>query len=435
MYCVKCGKILESNDRFCSGCGTVNPDFYVNSSNNINGPDITGGTTSGQNSGFTTNNNGRTYSSGSNIQYGQTISPYAGDMPSSGSSAAQNIPPVYSSEGNTAVGFTDNSAAFSGSKPANNNGKKKMPVSAAIALALSGIIGVTCLAGFIGYSRTRSHTYVNRSNSVSHNIERPEKYDFNPLNNIKRPETIWETDEIKISTCNIMHPYDSSRYAELQLKLENKTNQKLQVRTKKVLINGCDTDSYFSSILEAGNTETDEISIYINKLNELNIENINNIDLWFEVEDENYDTAAASDRITIETNNETADNIYSGPEKMLYDENGIKIGYYGKEYVNDYNNDVYLKFYYENAGDLNVDFKIDSMSINGEMIKIYEHDLLYSKSKGVFDIRVDEDKLKEIKVKDIDDIDDILFTVKGYEESSYGETVFSADDLYTKTPD
>ena len=163
---------------------------------------------------------------------------------------------------------------------------------------------------------------------------------------------------------------------------------------------------------------------------EMNIENINSIDLWFETENSNYTKVETSDRITVETKNTKTNDIYKGPENMLYNKDGIKIGYFGKEYTSRYNDSIYIRFYYENDKDINVDFDIDSLKINGKEASPYDHAVVYSGSRGIYDVYIYGSKLDKLKIKDIDDIRDIVVSITGTEQGSR-EVIFETGDLYT----
>ena len=175
-------------------------------------------------------------------------------------------------------------------------------------------------------------------------------------------------------------------------------------------------------------------------IEKLNIENINNIDLWFETEDkEDYRVIETSDKITVETKN-TADNEPFAPDVILYEENGIVIGYHGTEYASRYDNALNIEVYYENNTDKIIDFDLDSMQINGKDINPYEHAELYPNSKGIFDFWLSEEKLKKINVDSIEDVDDIVFSVEGTHQAedaethrSKTETVFTTGPLSVST--
>ncbi|MBP0961190.1 MAG: zinc ribbon domain-containing protein [Oscillospiraceae bacterium] len=442
LYCMKCGKPLDSNTRFCSGCGTQNPNFdYDPYTPGINPPPAGYNSDAGYpgdpgypgNAGYA-GGSGYANASGYTAASAQTVSPYADDlMPNGQANAAQNnIPPVYSPESQNAVGFANSGTpvqpapdmnGINGKKAGKNNKAAIIGISAATIMA---IVGLT-----VGGAWITRHTENSDRMDASYTDEYELKeYDFNPLNNIKEPEVIWETDSVKISTRNIIHDYPTSSNAKLQLQVENKTDDKLIVRTDKVLINGCDLESSFYSSLDAGNINTSDVYIDLDKMAEMNIENINSIDLWFETENSNYTKVETSDRITVETKNTKTNDIYKGPENMLYNKDGIKIGYFGKEYTSRYNDSIYIRFYYENDKDINVDFDIDSLKINGKEASPYDHAVVYSGSRGIYDVYIYGSKLDKLKIKDIDDIRDIVVSITGTEQGSR-EVIFETGDLYT----
>ena len=225
LFCMKCGKPLDSKTRFCSGCGSQNPNFdYDPYTPGINPPPAgyngEAGFNGGQNYDPNPVNNqsfARNTAQGVTPQsYGQTISPYADDpVPNAQAKAAQNsVPPVYTAENANAVGFVnpgtpapDNNGSINNTNinGIKNNKKTGHIVAAGIAVMIAAIAGITIAGAKIGQQIGRGPSPRNHSYSDNYT---PKEYTFNPLNNIKEPEVIWETDTVKVSTLNIIH--DSS---------------------------------------------------------------------------------------------------------------------------------------------------------------------------------------------------------------------------------
>ncbi len=457
LFCMKCGKPLDSKTRFCSGCGSQNPNFdYDPYTPGINPPPAgyngEAGFNGGQNYDPNPVNNQsfarNTAQSVTPQSYGQTISPYADDpVPNAQAKAAQNsVPPVYTAENANAVGFVN-----SGTPAADNNGsinntningiknnkKTGHIVAAGIAVMIAAIAGITIAGAKIGQQIGRGPSPRNHSYSDDYV---PKEYTFNPLNNIKEPEVIWETDTVKVSTLNIIHDSSFSSSAKLQLQIENKSDNDILVRTDKVLINGYDVNASVYETVSKKSTVSDSVYIDLDTLEKLNIENINNIDLWFKTENKaDYNVAETSDKITVETKN-TADNELFEPDTILFDHDGVRVGYYGTEYSGHYDNSMNIEVYFENNTDKIIDFDLDSFKINGKDIKPYQHTVLYPESKGIFDFWLSEEKLKTIRIDSVEDIDDIVFSVKGTHQTEDAEThrpktetVFNTGDLKVST--
>ena len=118
LFCMKCGKPLDSKTRFCSGCGSQNPNFdYDPYTPGINPPPAGYNGEAGFNGGQNydpnpMNNQNFARNTAQDVtpqSYGQTISPYADDpVPNAQAKAAQNsVPPVYTAENANAVGFVN----------------------------------------------------------------------------------------------------------------------------------------------------------------------------------------------------------------------------------------------------------------------------------------------------------------------------------------
>lgn len=452
LFCMKCGKPLDSKTRFCSGCGSQNPNFdYDPYTPGINPPPAgyngEAGFNGGQNYDPNPMNNqsfARNTAQGVTPQsYGQTISPYADDpVPNAQAKAAQNsVPPVYTAENANAVGFVnpgtpapDNNGSINNTNINGIKNKKKTGhiVAAGIGVIFAVVTGIimasNAIAGQLGLDHDPSPRDLNNKGDYV-----PTEYTFNPMNNLKEPGVIWETDNVKISTMNIIHDSSFSSSAKLQLQIENKTAQDIRIGADNILINGYDTNDYLSQSVSAGSTATGDVYIDLDTLEKLNIENINTIDIWFEVEDKSWDTIETSDKITIETRN-TADNEPYVPDVILYEEDGIVIGYHGMEYYDRYSNDINFEFYYENNTDIPICFKTSSFGINGESVKGYDdRPILYPGTGGIFKTRVKEEELKKIKADYIEDIDKIVISVDGTEENNFTEHVFTTDPLVVTT--
>ena len=518
---MKCGKPLDSNDRFCSGCGAQNPNFDFDPyTPGINPPPSdynyeTGYTADdprnaghpgyGGNPGYAGNPGypgdpgdpgdpgyAGDYATGSGYsaeQTGaQTVSPYMQPQ-----NYQADMPQTYTPESANAVGFVNSGTPAkteagnknnNGGKNNNNiknknknsnnnqnnkrNGNNNNPnnrnnnqsnnsnrnntintnknnnnkrdnkkdnlkivagLGVIFAVATGIIVFSNALAGQLGLDHEPSPRDLNnRGDYVA------KEYTFNPMNNLKEPEVIWETDNVKISTMNIIHDSSFSSSAKLQLQIENKTAQDIRMGTDNILINGYDTNAYLSESVSAGGTTTGSVYIDLDTLEKLNIENINTIDIWFDVEDKSWDTIETSDKITIETRN-TADNEPYVPDVILYEEDGFVIGYHGMEYYDQYSNDINFEFYYENNTDNPVCFKTSSFEINGESVKGYDdRPILYPGTGGIFKTRVKEEELKKIHADYIEKIDRIVVSVDGgTDKYSFKEPVFTTDPLVVTT--
>ncbi len=488
LYCMKCGKPLDSNDRFCSGCGAQNPNFDFDPyTPGINPPPSdynyeTGYTADDpRNAGHPGYTGDTGYSAEQNGA--QTVSPYMQPQ-----NYQADIPQAYTPESANAVGFVNSGTPAkteAGNKNNNNsknrnknnnnrNGKNNNPgnrnnnrnnnnqsnnqsnrnnnintnknnnnkrnnkkdnlkivagLGIIFAVATGIIVFSNALAGQLGLNHEPSPRDLNnRGDYVA------KEYTFNPMNNLKEPEVIWETDNVKISTMNIIHESSFSSSAKLQLQIENKTAQDIRVGSDNILINGYDTNDYLSQSVSAGSTTTGSVYIHLDTLEKLNIENINTIDIWFDVEDDSWDTIETSDKITIETRN-TADNEPYVPDVILYEEDGFVIGYHGMEYYDQYSNDINFEFYYENNTDNPVCFKTSSFEINGESVKGYDdRPILYPGTGGIFKTRVKDEELKKIHADYIEKIDRIVVSVDGgTDKYSFKEPVFTTDPLVVTT--
>lgn len=187
MYCEKCGRALENNDRFCSGCGSVNPDFPFDQ----NGQLRQNGQFPG-NSGFG-NAQEQPYMNGN-----QTFSPYQNSP-----EFQQNIPPVYEqAENGHQLGFAQNNdIGISGNGPEMPaKTRKKNRNSAQLAVGIIAVLVVipAVISAAAAVFRTTRDVHDSPTVTINKNIpdidipdiNEPDTYLFNAMNNIKEPEVI-----------------------------------------------------------------------------------------------------------------------------------------------------------------------------------------------------------------------------------------------------
>lgn len=426
MYCVKCGKALEINDRFCSGCGTVNPDFPA------------AGNTQGS-AGFTSNQGqpyieqppfGQPYAQ--KPGYGQTVSPYQNQPDAN---AYQNIPPVYTpDEQGAAVGFTQQNI------PVNPNEGPEIPakskksgragtVAACIAAFLAcGVIGFASVMAFKTSDVKKTPNITIKTNTVE-NL-RPE-YTFNAMNNIKEPEVILDNEYITVTTQNIVHQGEFYSSAQLQLLIKNKTDTDLRIHSDEFSVNGYEFNGSLSSSLPAGKSSVEEVYIDLKDMARYGIENINTMTLVISAEESGtYEDLFVSDILTIETRNTATDAAYE-PAELLYDKDEIKIGYDSIDY--DYSDSPYLHLYIENNTDIPMDFSLNDLSFNDKMINAGMYQTVYPGGKRITSTYINKENLKKYKLTDLEDIKNIEFTVKGTQKGDYKE-IFSTGPLKAENP-
>lgn len=386
MYCEKCGRFLEDDDRFCSGCGKVNPDFperYADPSVNQFG-------------GYQYQNQNYKTAGPENYQNFQTAQP----------------------DENANVGFYNNNyaAPVNGPEVRNKSGsnKKTALIIAAMAFVLTSAFAIGIIS-----SVAENNKHNNRETPVNQNIvverNEEENYYFSPDNRIEQ-QVLMENDDVKI-TANKLSVFGSfTQSMELEIEIENKSSQALVVRTDGMSVNDCMVDPIFFADIPAGKKTVDSITVYCSELEKYGIQNINELETRFILNNE------YSENIVIQTLNKKKDEI-SDVGNNLYDSEGVKINYV------DATEDKYGLRYnilIENNTENNMHFDALDTSVDNCVIDSYSTGTsVYSGKKSIFSIPVDNEDLEKYNL-DADDIENFEFKIEGYVDDGRYEKIFES---------
>lgn len=427
MYCEKCGRALENNDRFCSGCGSVNPDFPFDQ----NGQLRQNGQFPG-NSGFG-NAQEQPYMNGN-----QTFSPYQNSP-----EFQQNIPPVYEqAENGHQLGFAQNNdIGISGNGPEMPaKTRKKNRNSAQLAVGIIAVLVVipAVISAAAAVFRTTRDVHDSPTVTINKNIpdidipdiNEPDTYLFNAMNNIKEPEVIWETDMIRVTTQNIYHGGEFFSNAQFQILVENKSDRDIRIRAEEFSVNGFEFDSSLSDQIPAGKSKMTRAYIDLRQMEQTGIENINEITMVLSTsEDKTYEKLEKSELLTVKTKNTDTDEAFE-PSMPVYDQDGIKIGYEG---IHLEKNDSKLYLYLENNTDEILEFRLEDVSVNDKMLNTSFYQTVYPGHKVISDSYISSDQLSGYRIKDSGDIKNVEFTVLGGHEEKY-DTVFNSGAVRVDIP-
>lgn len=107
---------------------------------------------------------------------------------------------------------------------------------------------------------------------------------------------IYESKNVKIS---YLGEDKSFMGPELKLKIENLSNQKINVQTRDVSVNDAMITTIFSSEVAPGKTATDSITLSESDLEDNNITEMEKVELSFHILDDSFNTIEDSDVVTI----------------------------------------------------------------------------------------------------------------------------------------
>lgn len=437
MYCITCGEKLDDDARFCERCGTPNP--ACKPVTGIPGQDPAqnfqqGGQPYGQdfNQGYDQgfNQGGQYYNQNGAQGYGQeydqngqTYSPYMDNQQYDD----PNVPPVYDGNPDYAVQeYESNADIEQQGRKVKRKGRKAfrtLIITAAMLGLISAVVDTVRNNAFDHDSVVvRTNDYI--ADDYDYDYDEP-YYSFNSLNNFKNPgEVLWETDDVKVTANNVFHEGGYFSNAKVQIQVENKSSDEIKL-SGEVAANGFQLDSsLLSDLIKPGKIDTQEFYIHIDALERVGIENIGEYSFWFSIQNIDYKPLASSDTVTVKTNNPESDKpVIDG--YTVYNADGVSVTYSGIE-ENEYSgNDVYL--YIENNTDQYMQFDVDDFSVNRYTMTPYLSNSEIHPGYGSMTVfNLNDDKLKDRRINDADDIDEIEFTLTGSDTQTH-DKLFTSD--------
>lgn len=400
MYCEKCGKFLENDDRFCSSCGKQNPDYPAQSTetaqqNYQNGqPEINPG-----------------------YQGYQTAQPY------------QNNINYQTAQPEAEVGFTENnSPVYKG--PDIDRTARRIGLKVAVLVCGMAALGAAAIGGIISIG---SHDEISPDRDID--VDPPSySYDyngecyFNPANKIDE-QVLWETENVKITAKQFTHDGEYDSYADLELLIENKTDKEFTLMESNTSVNEYMVNPSLYAVIPAGKTLSDSLAFEVDELEELGIDNINEIQTSFILKDKEYEEIDRSDNIVMQTRNSEKDELIEGVG--IYDSEGIKIEYFGIDKDED---DYSIKVLVTNNTDTDMDFSAENVSVNDCVIDYvfsYPGLSVSAGKRQLSRICINNEKLEKYDI-DVSDIKKIEFSLEGTLFESYEKVFDSGKVTITK---
>ena len=400
MYCEKCGKFLENDDRFCSSCGKQNPDYPAQSTetaqqNYQNGqPEINPG-----------------------YQGYQTAQPY------------QNNINYQTAQPEAEVGFTENnSPVYKG--PDIDRTARRIGLKVAVLVCGMAALGAAAIGGIISIG---SHDEISPDRDID--VDPPSySYDyngecyFNPANKIDE-QVLWETENVKITAKQFTHDGEYDSYADLELLIENKTDKEFTLTESNTSVNEYMVNPSLYAVIPAGKTLSDSLAFEVDELEELGIDNINEIQTSFILKDKEYEEIDRSDNIVMKTRNSEKDELIEGVG--IYDSEGIKIEYFGIDKDED---DYSIKVLVTNNTGTDMDFSAENVSVNDCVIDYvfsYPGLSVSAGKRQLSRICINNEKLEKYDI-DVSDIKKIEFSLEGTLFESYEKVFDSGKVTITK---
>lgn len=393
MYCEKCGKPLKNDDRFCSGCGTANPDAPFPYADTF-----------------------------------QTVQP---------GYAAPNI--QTSPESQAELGFKSGKQLPQG--PELTAKQNKTNTRLIVGIAAAAFLVPTIIFGAVLASMTRADTkiteYDDKINTeysddipdeeYIHNGSDSSTYYFSPDNQIE-PQVIWESNDVTVTALKLEHQGAFSQTADLQLQIENNSSRNVQLSSDYTVVNGYMITGSMYSELPAGKKHNTAVCISIDEFNDAGIKNINSLSVLFRMTDsDNYSDIESSESSTITTGNTETDEEAVFDGTSLYNKNNIRINFLGISERPEY---LTADILIENTGSTAYNFALRSVSADNCILNnCYSYPWVNPGTRRIEHIYIDP---SELSGYDIDSIHEFEFSYDIVKEYNYN-TIFNTGVLKAET--
>ena len=223
-------------------------------------------------------------------------------------------------------------------------------------------------------------------------------------------QVLFDHDGIKITLRSL--ELDSRGRAELNVLIENDTEDSLTIQVRDVSINGIMfTSSVFSASVTAGNRRNDSVTFLSSGFERCGIEEIGIIELKFRVINNNdRDASFNTETIVIQT---SIANQISQPtpvvRETLFEQDGISISLIG---VEEDRSSINVVFFIENNTERNITIQARDESINGFMVSgIISTDITPGKM-AIDTLTFSNRQLEENGIYSIEDVETIRFALR-----------------------
>ena len=227
-------------------------------------------------------------------------------------------------------------------------------------------------------------------------------------------QVILDRDGIVITVQELV--YRNSLGPKLILWVENNRDKAITVRTNDESINGVMMYSINSyTDVKPGQEGPDSIQFYTSILERAGIDIIKDIEFTIAIEDAaTYKTLFSSDLITLTTTTDT-DYVqsYNDSGTLLYDENGIKLVFQGKD--EEVRSFVNFYIYIENFTDGHITIIGDDTSVNGITLNTFFISMITTGKRDFAEMNFLK---KDLLDNGIENIEELAFSIRIYSDGS-----------------
>ncbi len=200
--------------------------------------------------------------------------------------------------------------------------------------------------------------------------------------------------------------YETGFNLSVALTVQNDTQYNARVSTRGFCVSGIMLDTYFSAEVPAGETATDTVNFYVDKMLQSGITQLKDIQVQFEIQDlDNYDTLFVSDIVSLDVRTPSLPeaDFYTPPAfspEELYSQNGITISYLGMAEEDGWATGIY--FLVQNEYQMPIYVAIDDATLNDSVDELFGYAFLFSGSSAYLTVALPHRTLREEGIQSLD---------------------------------
>ena len=226
-------------------------------------------------------------------------------------------------------------------------------------------------------------------------------------------DVIYDADDIKITVSDTT--YDDWYGTQIELLIENNTDEDLEFHAKDVFVNGCYDSTYLSDgSVSAGKKTYAKLSLRDDEMaTSYNIKSFETIDFVLYATNSNWDYVIDDEPISMTTDLK-GDKPSFDETVVIYDADGVYISAKFEPSKDDYSyNQIFV--YCENNTDKEYSFSVDALDVNGFTLSGYMYVTLPGGRVGVGTISLYDSDLEENHIDEIEDIE-LSISVQNYDD-------------------
>ena len=203
-------------------------------------------------------------------------------------------------------------------------------------------------------------------------------------------------------------------YVEVYFDLENTSSEYRSVNCSGSVINGLSSSGYgFYQSLYGGESCEVSLSLYIPELELLQVKTIGHIDFYLDISDENYNSLAMLEKVTVNTSEKGFVHTQKYDGEVLFEKKGIRVTLIETSFKKEEDHGMYLLV--ENENNKNITVSASQVILNGWWLPYggFYADLQANTNTVVL---LDLYNLEYLGVKKEKDIQNITFGIWAYDD-------------------